>query len=142
MAQKHHNIFSTKLVKDDDKMKYRSPAERSLYDEFIKALVNGQKVTMFLEAHDNSKTLSQLAKVHACIREIAIEQGDSFKEVKKEVKRNAGLYTEFKGMAYEKSFEDCSIGEMTLVVEAIIEIGDFIGINFRGQFPQHQKESQ
>ncbi len=148
MGKKKHNIFSTKLIKGkdntgNDKMKYRTPAERKLYDEFVKALTKGQRVMMFLEAYDDSKTLSQLAKVHACIREIATEQGESFKEAKKSVKEAAGLYVEFKGMAYEKSFEDCSVSEMTLVVEAIIEIGDFIGINFRGQFlERHQKEDQ
>jgi hypothetical protein len=62
---------------------------------------------------DHSK--AQLAKVHACIREIAKESGYTFDEMKLIIKDASGIA--------DKSFADCSKDELMLAIEACIQIG-------------------
>ena len=132
-----YNIFSADLRKKDGKVVYEKQAQKKLYEEFSKALAEGQKLTIFVEAHDDSGFFAQLAKIYACIREISSEMGQSFVDSKKMIKEMSGLYFEYGTTTYEKSFGNCSVSELTLAIQAILEAGDAIGINFRGQFPQY-----
>jgi hypothetical protein len=88
-----------------------------------------------MESNVDDGTVPQLAKVHVCIRELAKEIGYSFEDMKLEVKRRAGLCVkkELGGELFMvcKSFGDCSKEELGLAVEAILQIGDTVGINFR-----------
>jgi hypothetical protein len=134
MSEKH-NIFHGQFVKHPDG--YLQPISSTLprYMEFIASLQDDQKVEIFMEANEDSGTVPQLAKIHVCIRELAKELGYTFEDMKLEVKRKAGLCIK-KGLGGEvfmicKSFADCSKDELGLTIEAINEIGDTVGINFR-----------
>jgi hypothetical protein len=61
------------------------------HTDFVKGLMPGQIVDAFYDANKDDGTLAQLAKVHACIRQLAIDTGDSFENLKFEVKRLSGL---------------------------------------------------
>lgn len=128
-----HNIFHGQFVKTKDKLVISG--SDTMYRMFINDLEEGQKVEIFMEANVDDGTIPQLAKVHVCIRELAKEIGYSFEDMKLEVKRRAGLCVK-KDLGGEvfmicKSFGDCSKDELALAVEAIVQIGDTVNINFR-----------
>ena len=130
-----YNIVSFPLVKKENAVVHEKMSTKKLYAEFVKSIPEGQRVIILLEAIDDSGSVAQIAKIHACIREIASEMGQNFRETKVMIKENCGLHFTVKEETYEKSFGDCSIQELGLAIEAVIEAGDFLGINFRGQFP-------
>ncbi len=61
----------------------------------------------------------------AHIRELANYTGDSFEDMKLQVKLRAGLCTNNNC----KSFSDCSKEELAMAIQASIEIGDLVGFN-------------
>lgn len=111
------------------------PIDLAKHDAFLDGLVDGQIVDGFYDANKDDGTLAQLAKVHACIRQLAIDTGDNFEDLKFEVKKMSGLCVakDINGEKFLvcKSFSKCSKEELGLVIETIIQIGDTVGINFR-----------
>lgn len=111
------------------------PLDINKHEEFLNGLVEGQIVDGFYDANKDDGTLAQLAKVHACIRQLAIDTGDNFEDLKFEVKKMSGLCVakEINGEKFLvcKSFSKCSKEELGLVIETLIQIGDTVGINFR-----------
>jgi len=138
MSQQH-NILSIKRVKRGNQLVFKSQGDLALYNEYVKSLEDGQVVEEFLDAHKDNGTGLQLAKIHACIRELSKEIGYTFNDMKKVIKQHCGLcFKDNTGKEYCKSFADCSIDELGLAIESIIEIGEDVNINFRGHFPQRQ----
>jgi len=130
-----HSIYHGHLVKKGDKLEHRDAGSSSKYHEFVKNIEENQMVEVFMEATTDNGTVPQLAKIHACIRELAKDTGYSFEDMKLEVKRQAGLCVK-KNLGGEifmvcKSFADCSKDELALAIEAIIQIGDTTGGNYR-----------
>ena len=111
------------------------PLDINKHEDFLNSLVEGQIVDGFYDANKDDGTLAQLAKVHACIRQLAIDTGDNFEDLKFEVKKMSGLCVakEINGEKFLvcKSFSKCSKEELGLVIETLIQIGDTVGINFR-----------
>jgi hypothetical protein len=70
---------------------------------------------MYLDLASADHSALQLAKVHACIRELAKESGYTFDEMKLLIKHNSGLEG--------KSFKDCSKDQLMLAIESCIQIG-------------------
>jgi hypothetical protein len=105
------------------------------FSKLMENLVPGQTVDVYYDAGKDDGTLAQLAKIHACIRQLAIDNGDSFEDIKFEVKRLSGLCItkEINGANYMicKSLGKCSVEELNLVIETIIKIGDTSGVNLR-----------
>lgn len=105
------------------------------YSAFMESIQDGQTVEVFMEANVDDGTVPQLAKVHACIRELAKDLGYTFEDMKIEVKRKAGLCVvkviEGERYMFCKSFGDCSKSELSLVMETVIQIGDTTGSNLR-----------
>ena len=85
---------------------------------------------MFIGLTSSDKSVAQLAKVHACIRELALESGYTFDEMKVLVKEKSGLAYDGGGAVFFKSFADCSKSELALAIQACIEIGELYNINF------------
>ena len=108
-------MFSGKFIKKDGKPTYASPQDKLAYDMFISKLEEGQIVEMYIDLANADHSKAQLAKVHACIREMAKESGYTFDEMKVIVKQASGLE--------DKSFADCSKDELMLAIEACIQIG-------------------
>lgn len=134
MSQKH-NIFHGQFTKTDQNKLKATEKCTVKYREFVNQLEPGQIVEVFFEANADDGSVPQIAKIHVCIRELAKETGYSFEDMKLEVKRQSGLCVK-KNLGGElfmvcKSFADCSKEELALTIEAIIQIGDTVGINFR-----------
>jgi len=133
MTQKNM-MFTGHLKKDNGKLVYVSTTGSKQYEEFVNALLDGQYVDVFFDANKDDGTLAQLAKIHKCIKELATDTGSTFEDMKFEVKRAAGLCVkkEISGELYMvcKSFSKCSKEELSLAIQAIIVIGETVGINF------------
>ncbi len=108
-------MFSGQLVKKDGKLTYATPQDKLAYDIFISKLEEGQSVEMYIDLASTDHSKAQLAKVHACIRELAKESGYTFDEMKLAIKEHAGLAG--------KSFGDCSKSDLMLAIESCIQIG-------------------
>ncbi len=134
MSNQKENMLHAQLERKGDKLEFRDPIKKKMYSELIQNMEEGQIADMFLDVNVDDGTLAQLAKVHASIREIAKHTGNTFEDIKIDVKEKAGLcFTKRRnGKDYLmcKSLGDCSKTEMGLVIEAINEIGLFVGINF------------
>ena len=131
MSEKH-NIYYGQFIKTI--LGDLTPVDPEKYKLFLDTLKPNQKVEVFMEANEDTGTVPQIALIHVCIRELAKELGYTFEEIKKEVKRRAGLCIK-KNSEEEifKSLADCSKDELGLVIEAINQIGETVGINFHQQ---------
>jgi len=108
-------MITIKMVKKNGKITYEDEKSRLAYDIFISKLPENQKLEMYIDLADADHSKAQLAKVHACIRELATETGYSFDDMKLLIKSASGLEN--------KSFADCSKSELMLAIEACIQIG-------------------
>jgi len=106
---------SLKLIKKNGKLTYLEPKDKLAYEIFEDKIKEGQKVEMYLDLADADHSKAQLAKVHACIRELAKESGYTFDEMKAIIKTKSGVG--------EKSFAICSKDELMLAIETCIQIG-------------------
>ena len=125
-----NNFFSI-MKKVGNELTHTIKAKGTLYDNWVKELPEGTKVEIFVSIAGEDGTNAQLAKVHAMIRDLANEVGHTFQEMKLESNRKAGLFFVRYKLEYCKSFKDCSKQELNLVIQALIEIGDFTGVNLR-----------
>ena len=89
---------------------------------FIKGLQEGETVVITYEVQTADHSYAQLSKLHKCIRELANYTGDSFEDMKLQVKLRAGLCTDDSC----KSFSDCSKEELSMAIQAVIEIGELV----------------
>ena len=124
------NIFIG-MTKKDGELSYNINAMKKRYDKFVKDLPEGAKVEMFVSVSTDKGTNAQLARVHVMIRELANTIGYTFEEVKLMVKRKAGLCYRKDNDEYCKSFADCDKEELNLVIQALLEFGDFSNTNLR-----------
>ena len=108
-------MFSGKFIKKNGKLIFNSPQDKLAYEIFVDRISEGQVVDMYLDLASADHSKAQLAKVHACIREIAKESGYTFDEVKGIIKDASGLTG--------KSFADCSRDELMLAIESCVQIG-------------------
>ena len=125
-----NNFFSI-LKKKDGELVHTIKAKGTLYKDWIKELHEDTKVEIFVSVSGEDGTNAQLAKVHAMIRDLANNIGHTFQEIKLEAKRKTGLCFVRDKQEYCKSFKDCSKQELNLVIQSLIEIGDFTGLNLR-----------
>lgn len=122
-------MFSFKLTKTNGKLVYINENTKISYQLFLDKLEEGQEVEVFMGISSDTGSLAQLAKVHACIRELAKESGYTFEEMKFIVKKHSGLCYDGGGAEYCKSFKDCSKDELAMAIESAIELGRDLNIN-------------
>jgi hypothetical protein len=122
-------MFTVKLVKRDGKLVYPDDKSKLNYQIFLDKLSDGQQVEVFMGLTSDDGSVAQLAKVHACIRELAKESGYTFDEMKIIIKQHSGLCYDAGDAEYCKSFADCSKDELVLAIEACIQIGREFNIN-------------
>lgn len=108
-------MFSGKFIKKNGKLIFNTPQDKLAYEIFVDKIQEGQVIDMYLDLANADHSKAQLAKVHACIRELAKESGYAFEEMKDIIKENSGLAG--------KSFADCSKDELMLAIEACIKLG-------------------
>lgn len=98
------------------------------FELFVSSVKEGQLVDFFYEVTNEDGTLPQLAKIHAMIKQLSMHTGETFENMKLLVKDRAGLCLarEVAGKEYfiAKSFGECSKEELSLAIQAAIEIGE------------------
>jgi TusA-related sulfurtransferase len=122
-------MYTGKLIKKDGKLVYLDDKSLLSYQIFLDKLAEGQKVDIYISLADADHSIAQLAKVHACIRELAKESGYTFDEMKIVIKKHAGLCYDAGHAEICKSFADCSKDELSLAIESCIAIGRDLNIN-------------
>ena len=122
-------MFSFKLTKKNGNLVHINESTKISYQLFLDKLQEGQEVEVFMGPTSDNGSLAQLAKVHACIRELAKECGYTFDEMKFLVKKHSGLCYDGGGAEYCKSFKDCSKEELAMAIESAIELGRNLNIN-------------
>lgn len=102
-------------------------------EEFLSLIPEGSLMDVYIELNSDDATLAQLAKVHAMIKTLALHTGTTFKDMKLYVKEQAGLclIKERNNKSYiiVKSFAECSKDELSLAIQAAIDIGNTVGCN-------------
>ena len=122
-------MFSFKLTKKNGNLVHINESTKISYQLFLDKLQEGQEVEVFMGLTSDNGSLAQLAKIHACIRELAKESGYTFEEMKFIVKQHSGLCYDGGGAEYCKSFKDCSKEELAMAIESAIELGRDLNIN-------------
>lgn len=121
-----------KYKKERGMLKPLSIASMKQYELFVSRLPEGAIVEFFYEMQHDDGTLPQLAKLHVMLKQLSIHIGESVENMKLLVKDKAGLCIarEVAGKEYflAKSFGDCSREELSLAIQAAIEIGE--DVNF------------
>jgi hypothetical protein len=122
-------MFSFKLTKKNGNLVHINESTKISYQLFLDKLQEGQEVEVFMGLTSDNGSLAQLAKIHACIRELAKESGYTFDEMKFIVKKHSGLCYDGGGAEYCKSFKECSKDELAMAIESAIELGRDLNIN-------------
>lgn len=122
--------ITVRFGKHSGKLRLLTTDDAAKYFQFEKDLAEGEIVEVYITKIENEddKTSGQLAKVHACIRELARETGHTFEEMKETVKEKAGLIDP--ASKKYKSFADCDKKELSDAIQMCVEIGNIIGYYF------------
>jgi hypothetical protein len=119
--------FNGKFIKRNGRLEFSSLAVSKQHELFVSNIPEGTIVEFFFEEQHDDGTLPQLAKLHAMIRELSLHVGEPFDNMKLLVKDKAGLCLarEVSGKEYflAKSFGECSREELSLAIQAAIDIG-------------------
>ena len=122
--------FVGKYIKKNGRLEFASLSSSKQYELFVSHVEEGQLVECFFEATHDDGTLPQLAKLHVMIKQLATHIGETVENMKILVKDRAGLCIarEVAGKEYflAKSFAECSRDELSLAIQAAIEIGQQI----------------
>jgi hypothetical protein len=125
------NHFNGKYRKERGLLKPITIADMKQYEKFVSKLADGAIVEFFYEEQHDDGTLPQLAKLHVMIKHLSTHIGETVENMKLLVKDRAGLCIarEVSGKEYflAKSFADCSRDELSLAIQAAIEIGEQVG---------------
>lgn len=122
------NHFNGKYKKENGLLKPISLADMKQYEKFVSRLADGAIVEFFYEEEHDDGTLPQLAKLHVMLKQLSMHIGETVENMKLLVKDKAGLCIarEVAGKEYflAKSFGDCSRDELSLAIQAAIQIGE------------------
>lgn len=125
------DYFNGKYVKKDGCLVPLNLAVGKQKELFIANIPENQIVEFFYEIQEDTGTLPQLAKLHVMIKHLAMHIGETVENMKLLVKDRAGLCIarEVSGKEYflAKSFGECSKDELSLAIQATLEIGEEIG---------------
>lgn len=120
----------TKYIKKNGGLEFSSLANSKQFELFVSKIPEDGIVECFYEMQHDDGTLPQLAKIHAMVKQLATFTGETFSNMKLLVKDKAGLCLarEVAGKEYfiPKSFAECSKEELSLAIQAAIEIGEQI----------------
>jgi hypothetical protein len=116
--------ISIKVTYKDGELKM-DPLGSAKLGLFIKGLSDGENVIITYEVQTNDGSYAQMSKLHKHIRELANYTGDSFEDMKLQVKLRAGLCNN----SDCKSFADCDKTELSMAIQATLEIGELVGFS-------------
>lgn len=120
-----------RFIFTNGKLVHQTITDEVVYATFKRSLQEGQLVEAYFDIVTNDKSLGQLNKVHKIIRDIATETGNDMAQLKRDVKKMAGLsYPLPNGTVKYLSFADCSRDELSKAIfvaeEMATEAGVFI----------------
>lgn len=122
------HYFTGKYVKRNGSLQPLSLAVSKQMELYVSKIPDGSLVECFYEMQHDDGTLPQLAKLHVIIRQLASHIGETVENMKILVKDRAGLCIarEVAGKEYflAKSFGECSREELSLAIQAAMEIGE------------------
>lgn len=122
----HH--YTGKYIKREGSLRPISSAVSKQLEIYVSKIPDGSIVECFYEIQHDDGTLPQLAKLHVIIRQLASHIGETVENMKLLVKDRAGLclVREVAGKEYflAKSFGECSKEELSLAIQAAMEIGE------------------
>ncbi len=122
------NHFTGKYIKKNGTLEFASLANSKQFERFVSNIPEGMLVECFYEVTHDDATLPQLAKIHVMLKHLASHIGETVENMKILVKDRAGLCIarEVSGKEYflAKSFGECSKEELSLAIQAAIEIGE------------------
>ena len=101
------------------------PLGSAKLSQFIQGMDEGDTIIITYEVQNDDASYAQVSKVHKHIRELASYTGGSFEDMKLQVKLRAGLCNN----SDCKSFADCSKEEVSMAIQASIEIGELVGFS-------------
>lgn len=101
------------------------PLGSAKLSQFIQGMDEGDTIIITYEVQNDDASYAQVSKVHKHIRELANYTGDSFEDMKLQVKLRAGLCNN----SDCKSFANCSKEEVSMAIQASIEIGELVGFS-------------
>jgi hypothetical protein len=121
------NHFNGKFIKKNGKLDFSTLAASKQFEVFVSNIPEGSIVEFFYEVTHDDGTLPQLAKLHVMLKHLSTHIGETVENMKLLVKDKAGLCIarEVAGKEYflAKSFGECSKEELSLAIQAAIEIG-------------------
>ena len=94
---------------------------------FVDSLKPGEKVEVTFQIVSEKGSEAQMKKLYACIRQLANDLGYSEEEVKLLVKEKSNFIDKENNLI--KSFADCTKHELSVAIQAAIEIGNNVGSN-------------
>lgn len=122
------NHLTGKFIKRNGLLEHSSLASSKQFEIFMSHVQEGYIVEFFYEVTHDDGTLPQLAKLHVMIKHLATHIGETAENMKLLIKDKAGLCIarEVAGKEYflAKSFAECSKEELSLAIQAAIEIGE------------------
>lgn len=119
------------MLNEKNELVPASKMDETKLELYKKTLESGSKIEIFLNQISDDKSLVQLAKVHAMIRELATFTGHSFDDIKSAVKEQSGLVLIYGTKHHEyKSFSNCSKDELSMAIQTCESIGQEIGYYF------------
>lgn len=125
--------FTGKYIKRNGRLELSSLSFSKQFELFVSHIPEGQIVEVFYEEQHDDGTLPQLAKLHVLIKQLSMHIGESVENMKLLVKDRAGLCIarEVSGKEYflAKSFAECSKEELSLAIQAAMEIGEDVGFS-------------
>ena len=121
------NHFNGKFIKKNGRLDFSTLAASKQFEVYVSNIPEGNIVEFFYEVTHDDGTLPQLAKLHVMLKHLATHIGETVENMKLLVKDKAGLCIarEVAGKEYflAKSFGECSKEELSLAIQAAIEIG-------------------
>jgi len=102
---------------------YSNSAETIKKNLWKKTLVPGQIVEITYQVYNPDHSYAQLSKLHPMIRELSIETGVIFEEMKTIIKKKTGLYASNGDF---KSFGECNKDELSSAIQTCEELMNFI----------------
>lgn len=88
---------------------------------YVKNIEEGAVIQVTYEELSTDGTYAQISKLQACTRELSKFLGYTHEEVKDIIKHKANLYSPEGEL---KSFADCSKEELSLAIQAALELGE------------------
>lgn len=121
--------FTIKMKKTEAGLVPASVSYKALYREFISNLESDAVVEVTFTNLTAEGTRPQINKLHASIREISNFTGQDFEDVKLYVKQKAGFVIISSDDAEIKSFADMNKEELSACIQAVVNLGEQLGLS-------------